>query len=97
MLGSLLLLAAAVPGVCTPLSRSRMRPPSKWASSHRISGDPVLSRDVWLLIHREGRESARVAVVADWLVERFTADAHLFHGLGGNAAPLERRPLDKRR
>ena len=59
-------------------------------------GDPVLSRDVWLLIHREGRESARVAVVADWLVERFTADAHLFHGLGGNAAPLERR-LDKRR
>jgi hypothetical protein len=40
-------------------------------------GDPVLSRDSWLLIHREARVSARVAVVADWLVERFTADARL--------------------
>jgi DNA-binding transcriptional LysR family regulator len=52
-------------------------------------GDPVLSRDVWLLIHREARESARVAVVADWLVERCTADAQLFSGLG---APSVRRP-----
>jgi DNA-binding transcriptional LysR family regulator len=56
-------------------------------------GDPVLSRDVWLLIHREARESARVAVVADWLVERFTADANLFNGLGASS---ERRP-DRRR
>lgn len=51
-------------------------------------GDPVLSRDVWLLIHREARESARVAVVADWLVERFTADARL---LSGVRDPSERR------
>lgn len=43
-------------------------------------GDRVVSRDLWLLIHRESRGSARVAVVADWLVERFTADAHLFDG-----------------
>lgn len=59
-------------------------------------GDRVLSRDLWLLIHREARKSARVAVVADWLVERFTADAHLFHGLGGKLASSERR-LDKGR
>lgn len=44
-------------------------------------GDPVLSRDSWLLIHREARESARVAVVGDWLVERFTADARLLSGV----------------
>jgi DNA-binding transcriptional LysR family regulator len=43
-------------------------------------GDPVLSRDLWLLIHHEARQSARVAVVADWLVERFTTDARLFEG-----------------
>ncbi|MGE0822847.1 MAG: LysR family transcriptional regulator [Candidatus Binatia bacterium] len=49
-------------------------------------GDRVLSRDVWLLTHREARKSARVAVVADWLVERFTADAPLFHGLVGETA-----------
>jgi DNA-binding transcriptional LysR family regulator len=49
-------------------------------------GDRVLARDVWLLIHREARKSARVAVVADWLVERFTADAPLFHGLVGETA-----------
>ncbi len=54
-------------------------------------GGPMLSRDEWLLIHPEARESARVAVVGDWLVERFTADAHLFSGLGGEPAPSERR------
>jgi len=43
-------------------------------------GDVVLSRDLWLLVHRDSRESARVAVVAEWLVERFTADADLFRG-----------------
>ena len=43
-------------------------------------GDRVLSRDAWLLIHRDARESARVAVLAEWLVERFTADADLFRG-----------------
>jgi DNA-binding transcriptional LysR family regulator len=46
-----------------------------------LPGDPVLSRDAWLIIHREASESARVAVVADWLGERFTADARLFSGL----------------
>jgi len=45
-------------------------------------GEPVLSRDIWLLIHREARESTRVAVVVDWLVERFAADARLFDGHG---------------
>ncbi|MGH7803179.1 MAG: LysR family transcriptional regulator [Candidatus Binatia bacterium] len=49
-------------------------------------GDVVLVRDLWLLIHREARESARVAVVAEWLVERFTTDAHVFAG-GAPASP----------
>jgi DNA-binding transcriptional LysR family regulator len=44
-------------------------------------GDLLLSRDSWLLMHREARESARVTVVANWLVERFTADARLLSGL----------------
>ena len=44
-------------------------------------GDPVVSRDSWLLIHSEARESARVTVVANWLVERFTTDARLLSGL----------------
>jgi DNA-binding transcriptional LysR family regulator len=44
-------------------------------------GDLVLSRDVWLLMHREARESARVTVVADWLVELFAADARLMSGV----------------
>jgi len=43
-------------------------------------GRPVVSRDLWLLIHREARESARVAVVADWLVACFAADAPRFEG-----------------
>jgi DNA-binding transcriptional LysR family regulator len=46
-------------------------------------GNPVLSRDVWLLIHREARESARVAVVADWLVSPPTP--------GSSAASVLRR------
>jgi DNA-binding transcriptional LysR family regulator len=49
-------------------------------------GNPVLSRDLWLLIHRDARESARVAVVVKWLVERFTGDAPLFTGPGGDPA-----------
>jgi DNA-binding transcriptional LysR family regulator len=43
-------------------------------------GDPVVARDLWLLVHPESRESARVAVVTDWLVKRFTADARLLDG-----------------
>jgi DNA-binding transcriptional LysR family regulator len=43
-------------------------------------GDPVVARDLWLLVHPESRESARVAAVTDWLVKRFTADAHLLDG-----------------
>jgi DNA-binding transcriptional LysR family regulator len=50
-------------------------------------GEIALTRDLWLLIHREARESVRVAVVADWLVERFTADVELFQGTD----PVRRR------
>ena len=59
-------------------------------------GDPVLSRNVWLLIHREARESARVAVVAEWLAERFVADAQLFHGRDVETVPPKKR-LNRRR
>jgi DNA-binding transcriptional LysR family regulator len=51
-----------------------------------MPGDVVLARDLWLLLHREARESARVAVVAEWLVERFATDAHVFAG-GEPASP----------
>ena len=43
-------------------------------------GEVLLRRDVWMLIHREARASARVAVVAEWLVDRFVADADIFRG-----------------
>ena len=52
-------------------------------------GAPVLSREMWLLIHREARESARIAVVADWLAQQFTADADLFRGHDGSTAAPE--------
>ena len=56
-----------------------------------LPGDPVLSRDTWMLLHREARKSARVAVVADWLLERFTADAGLLSGLGSPLQPTRRK------
>jgi DNA-binding transcriptional LysR family regulator len=47
----------------------------------RLGGpEPVLSRDLWLLIHRDARQQARVAATADWLAERFSADAAAFRG-----------------
>jgi DNA-binding transcriptional LysR family regulator len=61
-----------------------------------LPGDLVLSRDSWLLIHREARESARVAVVADWLVERFTADARILSGLGDSSKRRPSRGKSKR-
>ncbi|MBI5615791.1 MAG: LysR family transcriptional regulator [Gammaproteobacteria bacterium] len=41
---------------------------------------PAVTRDLWLLTHREARRQARVAAAADWLVERFEADAAGFRG-----------------
>lgn len=41
-------------------------------------GGVVLTKDLWLVMNREARESRRVAAVADWLIERFAADARLF-------------------
>ena len=50
----------------------------------RLGGpEPVLSRDLWLLIHRDARQQARVAATADWLIERFAADADSFRGAPG--------------
>jgi DNA-binding transcriptional LysR family regulator len=56
-------------------------------------GEPVLARDLWLLTHREARESPRLAVLADWLVERFRADAPLFLGQHEPRAERTRPPL----
>lgn len=47
----------------------------------RTSGpQPVLSRDLWLLVHPDARRQPRVAAVADWLGECFAADALAFRG-----------------
>jgi DNA-binding transcriptional LysR family regulator len=59
---------------------------------HRGEG-PVLSRDMWMLVHRDARESARVAVVTDWLVDRFAADGGLFRGDGAQASGRKRQRI----
>ena len=41
---------------------------------------PVLSRDLWLLVHPDARRQPRVAAVADWLGECFATDALAFRG-----------------
>lgn len=54
-------------------------------------GAPVLSRDLWLVMHPEARASRRIGAVADWLIERFTADAHLFQPAAPTPIYLDRR------
>ena len=47
----------------------------------RLSGaEPILYRELWMLIHPDARPLARVAATADWLVERFDAEAASFAG-----------------
>lgn len=47
----------------------------------RLSGaEPMLYRELWMLIHPDARPLARVAATADWLVERFDAEAASFAG-----------------
>jgi len=47
----------------------------------RSSGpQPVLSRDLWLLVHPDARRQPRIAAVADWLGECFATDALAFRG-----------------
>ena len=41
---------------------------------------PQLSRDIWLLVHRDARRQPRVKAVTDWLSECFSADAARFRG-----------------
>jgi len=54
----------------------------------RLSGSaPILSRELWMLIHPDARPLARVAVMADWLVERFAADADGLQGRLGAGRP----------
>jgi DNA-binding transcriptional LysR family regulator len=47
----------------------------------RLGGpEPVLNRELWMLIHPDARPQARVAASADWLVECFSAEAARFRG-----------------
>lgn len=47
----------------------------------RLSGaEPVLSRELWMVIHPDARLQPRIAAVADWLVERFRAESARFTG-----------------
>lgn len=47
----------------------------------RLSGpQPILSREIWLLLHPDARQQARVAAVSDWLAECFAGDGALFRG-----------------
>lgn len=57
------------------------------AGLRRISGPvPVLYREVWMVSHPDARSQARVAAVADWLAQRFIAEAAFMAGEEG-AAP----------
>jgi DNA-binding transcriptional LysR family regulator len=48
----------------------------------RLSGtEPVLSRELWMLIHPDARPLARVAAMADWLLERFGVEGASFAGM----------------
>ncbi|MBS0476697.1 MAG: LysR family transcriptional regulator [Proteobacteria bacterium] len=42
--------------------------------------EPVLNRELWMVIHPDARAQPRVASTADWLVEHFRADAARFAG-----------------
>jgi len=54
---------------------------ARHASLCCLSGDePVLRREMWLVVPRELRDVPRIRAVSDWLVERFAADAALFRG-----------------
>jgi len=47
----------------------------------RLSGsEPLVQREVWLLVHPELRHSARVRVVIDWLVEFWNTERQAFAG-----------------
>nr|WP_296414078.1 LysR family transcriptional regulator [Zoogloea sp.] len=47
----------------------------------RLGGpEPVLTRELWMLIHPDARPQARVAACAEWLVACFGAEAERFQG-----------------
>ena len=57
----------------------------------RLSGaEPILYRELWMLIHPDARPLARVAATADWLVERFDEAAAGF--AGGAPSPRSAPP-----
>lgn len=50
------------------------------AGLQRVSGSPVLTRELWMLIHPELRATQRVRAVTDWLVEICSAEAAAIGG-----------------
>ncbi len=53
----------------------------RYPDLHRLSGEsPVVSREVWLLIHRQLREVTRVRAVWDWLIEVFGEESAALAG-----------------
>lgn len=68
------------------------------AGLSRMSQAPELHRDMWLLSHRDAGSIARFRVVADWLRERFAADAAAFRGdvPQSPSAPAAPQPLGAR-
>jgi DNA-binding transcriptional LysR family regulator len=51
----------------------------------RLSGaEPILSRELWMLIHPDARPLARVAAMADWLLERFGEEGARFAGMAAD-------------
>ncbi|KAF1047969.1 LysR family transcriptional regulator [Xylophilus sp.] len=58
-----------------------------WPGLARDSGpQPVLVREVWMLLHRDARAHPRIAAAADWLAERFAEGAALLrNGTGAEA------------
>lgn len=53
---------------------------------HRLSERAELHRDLWLLSHRDTAHITRFRRVADWLGERFRADAERFSGTPSGGA-----------
>ncbi len=64
-------------------------------SLRRIVDPPALCSDMWLVVHPDLARSARVRALADFIVERMTADADLLSGRQFSMRPM--RPARKSR
>lgn len=63
----------------------------------RLSGaEPLLTRDLWLLTHRDAHRQARVQAASRWLVACFAADAIAFQGYSSETNIFEACPQSGR-